>query len=105
MIHQEVLDFIKHFELGKDCFLYGCCYWFAYILMERFHWYYDCEYMYNIEENHFAIDIDGVLYDASGTISSDGFIPWYQVAKIDSLLYQQLIADCIDFVSVKRKER
>lgn len=102
MIHQEVLDFIQHFELGKDCFLYGCCYWFAYILRSRFYWDYDCEYMYNVVENHFALDIDGVLYDVSGVISSDGFEPWYDVEAKDPLLYEQIMADCIDFVKVEK---
>lgn len=33
---QEVLDFISHFKGAEDTFLHGCCYWFAWILRERF---------------------------------------------------------------------
>lgn len=33
---QEVLDFISHFKGAENTFLHGCCYWFAWILQERF---------------------------------------------------------------------
>lgn len=33
---QEILDFIAHFKGAEDVFLHGCCYWFAWILQERF---------------------------------------------------------------------
>lgn len=33
---KEVLDFISHFKGAEDTFLHGCCYWFAWILKERF---------------------------------------------------------------------
>lgn len=34
---QQVLDFIAHFKGAEDVFLHGCCWWFAWILQERFH--------------------------------------------------------------------
>ena len=34
---KEVLDFISRFKGAEETFLSGCCYWFAYILKERFH--------------------------------------------------------------------
>ena len=35
--YADVLKFISHFEGAEDTFLHGCCYWFAWILQERFH--------------------------------------------------------------------
>ena len=35
-MNQEVLDFISHFKGAEDTFLHGCCWWFAWILQERF---------------------------------------------------------------------
>lgn len=34
---QDVINFISHFKGAEDVFLHGCCYWFAWILQERFH--------------------------------------------------------------------
>ena len=34
--NQEVLDFIAYFKGAESTFLNGCCWWFAYILQERF---------------------------------------------------------------------
>lgn len=34
---KDVIDFISHFKGAEDTFLHGCCYWFAWILKERFH--------------------------------------------------------------------
>lgn len=34
---QDVIDFISHFKGAEETFLHGCCYWFAFILQERFH--------------------------------------------------------------------
>ncbi len=95
MIHKQVLEFISHFSSAQDCFLYGCCYWFAMILKTRFLSCAKCELMYHIVDNHFATMIDGELYDASGHISSVGFIPWDQVYETDSLLFSRIVRDCI----------
>lgn len=35
--NQDVLNFIARFKGAEDVFLHGCCYWFAWILKERFH--------------------------------------------------------------------
>ena len=94
-MEQNILQFIKRFELGKDCFLFGCCFWFAQILIARFEKETVCKLMYHLEENHFAAKINGKLYDASGVISEDGFIPFEELKTIDDLLYMQIYNDCI----------
>lgn len=95
MTHRKVLHFIERFASAKDCFLYGCCYWFARILFERFIEEATCELMYHVVDNHFATLIDGELYDASGNISSVGFIPWDKMQEYDSLLYDRIIKDTV----------
>ena len=94
-MEKEVLQFIKRFELGKDCFLYGCCFWFAQILIARFKKEAECELMYHTAENHFAVRIEGTLYDVSGVVPENGFIPFKKLKTIDSLLYKQINHDCI----------
>ena len=95
-MQDRVLAFIGKFSLGRDCFLYGCCYWFAVILLTRFRDF-DGEtvLMYNMVENHFAAKIDGVLYDASGAISEKDFFPFSYLKEIDSLLYSRIVKDCV----------
>lgn len=53
MDKETVLGFIKHFKGSEDVFLYGCCYWFAFILQERF----GGTMMYEPIENHFVQEI------------------------------------------------
>ena len=48
---KDVLDFISRFKGSEDVFLYGCCYWFAFILQSRFH-----EHGYLVDIFHEPID-------------------------------------------------
>lgn len=95
MIHQEVMQFISRFASARECFLYGCCYWFAFILKTRFSTHSKCELMYHVIDNHFATMIDGELYDASGHISVVGFVPWREIEQMDALLFSRVIHDTI----------
>lgn len=33
---EEILSFISEFAKARETFMTGCCYWFAWILQERF---------------------------------------------------------------------
>ena len=98
-MRQRVLSFISHFALGEDCFLYGCCYWFAVILCKRFEFETpgNCHIYYHPVDNHFAAMIDGTLYDVTGSISPIGFEPWEQYMQYDVELYTRILNDCILF--------
>lgn len=48
---QDVIDFISHFKGAEETFLHGCCYWFAWILKERFN-----EHGYLVEIYHEPIE-------------------------------------------------
>lgn len=94
-----ILAFIRRFYPVRDFFLYGFCYYFAKILYDRFSPIVpSCVIMYNMVQNHFAVLIEGCLYDASGVIPSEGFIPWNDVAAVDSLLYSRIVHDTIHMI-------
>lgn len=95
-----VLDFIGHFKEAQDTFLYGMCYWFAYILWGRF----GGTMMYEQVDNHFVQEIGGRLYDVSGDVtelygSSAYLMRWADMEGYDPSLYRRLLRDCV------RKER
>ena len=94
-----ILDFIKQFrDLGaENCFNNGMCYWFAYILKNRFlseH----CHVMYDEVDNHFGCEINGVVYDINGIAPAHNWEPWYEMMTNDPLLYARIMRDCRDKV-------
>lgn len=56
--------------------------------------------MYHPLQNHFACEIDGRLFDASGEISAEGFEDWYMFTGKDELHTARIVRDCIDMVEV-----
>ena len=97
----EVLKFIKKFQNPGtiDTFTKGCCYWFAFILDERFNWDAPCSgIMYNSIDNHFATWINGKLYDITGEIKlTDEWEEWDKFMCKDELLTERIFRDCIEF--------
>lgn len=93
---QEVLEFIKSFSKAKSTFLFGCCYWFAVILRERFE---GSQIVYFPVENHFATQICGRIYDASGDITDEYLdakaIPWSKMREYDELQYERIVKYCV----------
>ena len=60
-----------------DCFTQGCCYWFAFILKERF----QGKIVYDPVIGHFACQIGSSVYDIKGNIDKQygpGFFNWYE---------------------------
>lgn len=105
-IHEEVIAFINKFTNNSkrqeviDCFSYGCCYWFAFILDERF-WEYSEEYysmiVYDEVDNHWACKIDGRVYDITGDVTEGhNWVPWSTIPQKDIKLYDMLVRDCIN---------
>lgn len=94
----DIDKFINHFhsivedDNITDVFTCGCCYWFAFILCERF----NATIMYDPVMNHFAARIDGRLYDITGDVT-DKFkmIEWQKFD--DELEKQRIIGYCINF--------
>lgn len=101
MMNNQIFNFLTHFEKAKETFTSGCCYWFAFILAERF----DGKIFYNPKENHFAckikveddmFDFAYKLYDINGAIRYiDDYIEFTKYKKIDSTHYNRIIRDCV----------
>lgn len=95
-MRKEVLKFIKQFQNPSTIkvFTEGCCYWFAVILNRRFKQQHPT-IMYHPINNHFAVRIDGTLYDITGEIDSKDFWEWRKFANLDYLVTETIYRDCI----------
>lgn len=95
----EVAQFLKRFHSSEnitDVFSFGCCYWFAKILYDRFYMTYGATIMYDEVENHFGTKINGFVYDITGDVTSKyEWRPWSDLD--DDLLRGRIIRDCIMF--------
>lgn len=86
----KIKEFIDNFHGAENVFLNGCCYWFAFILAERF----GGDICYNQPDGHFATLIDGKVYDITGEINKEGFIPLSEYKRFEPGLYQRLMKQC-----------
>ena len=105
-LHETVMKFIARFTNNSqkqeviDTFSCGCCYWFADILWNRFCFdAEECTVLYDPVINHWACQIDGIVYDITGFITSDEYQwePWVEFQYQDELLTKRLYRDCINF--------
>ena len=113
MTHQKVLKFIAKFTNNGqkqeviDTFSCGCCYWFASILWDRFSLDDDveeCTILYDPIINHWACQINGIVYDVTGMIPVDAeyrWEEWNEFMYSDILLTKRLYRDCINFEGVQ----
>ena len=95
---KEILDYIHLFSNGHDetCvkFTCGLCYWFAFILCERFKPV--AKLMYAPVDNHFLVRIgDDDLYDITGDVTKyyPNVIEWERYPYPD--VKERIIWDCI----------
>ena len=98
MVDARVLKFIKNFEGAQSTFLNGCCYWFAFILRERFG---GCIFYEAVEWN-FVWGWRGELYDVTGCVSEkylrdEGvhLIDWATYNVEDPSHYGRIARDCV----------
>ena len=95
----EVLTFITRFKepspaAAQDLFLYGDCYWFAYILTKRFP---QGEIYYLPIANHFITKINGNYYDITGQITpKEEVIKWNIFRVMEPLEAHRIERDCIN---------
>lgn len=97
-----VIKFINQFtDRGRrqeviNTFKYGCCYWFARILYDRFN---DPTKPTEIKivytpDNHFGCKIGAYVYDVTGIVTNDyNWQDW--PVKGDETLTKRLYRDCI----------
>lgn len=95
---ETVLEFISNFqnEGTIKTFTEGCCYWFAFILLSRFHTR-NTKIVYNEVSGHFGTTIDGTIYDITGEIKDpdDKWILFDDYRLKEPTYTQVLIRDCI----------
>ena len=102
-IKEQVLAFIGRFtdkgnrQEVKDCFMYGCCYWFASILANRFA-NHSPRLMYEPVLNHYATEIEGRVYDIRGDVSDLGeWMSWDDYQVLEPSRMKNLYGNCINF--------
>lgn len=96
-----ILNYIHQYQASGpqviDCFSNGMCYQFSMLLHIRFK---DCgaRKVYDAIINHFAVEIDGRIYDITGDIADDPQYRWQYFDLLrfeDPLHYEHLRRDCI----------
>jgi len=114
---KEVLDFIKHFNGAEDVFLHGCCYWFAYILRERFHGHgYIVDIYHDPIEGHFVArfienpnpyepitpDVEVRFFDIRGDVTDkykeDDLENVWIMQMTEERRWGRLMCDCREFI-------
>lgn len=95
----DVSAFLRRFHQSDnvtDVFSFGCCYWFAKILFDRFSHLSGTEIMYDEIENHFGTKVGESVYDITGDVTAKYvWKPWADLN--DDLLRKRIIRDCIMF--------
>ena len=102
MTKSEVIEhFIKQFRgFGDDvrrCFSFGMCYHFALILHTRFQDE-DAHKLYDPVNNHFAVEINGRVYDITGDITDEtiySWVRWRDLQYQDPQLAHRIMRDCM----------
>lgn len=94
---EEILAFIRNFKGAETTFLTGCCYWFAFILQERF----GGQMLYYPAPGHFVQEIGGCLYDVTGDVTQAFAnehppVIWKDVPGSDISWYRYVLNDCVD---------
>lgn len=97
---QDVIeDYIQEFrQFGTDvadCFSYGMCWHFATLLCIRFR--NTATRVYDPVENHFAVEIDGHIYDIRGDITNLPYKweAWETYRLRDPKHTKRIIRDCV----------
>lgn len=115
---EEVVRFIKNFHGAEDVFLHGCCYWFAWILKERFHEHgYLVDIFHEPVEGHFVarfienpdpykpfgLSTDVRFFDIRGDVTDlyneDDLENVWIMEKTEERRWRKLMCDCRDFIS------
>lgn len=99
----DVMMFIgrfSHDHIGirnqvQECFLNGCCYWFAFILKTRFAEY-EPEIVIDTTANHFGCRIQRCVYDITGDVTD--MYQWQSWDEYDDKTHKKRIEKyCVMF--------
>ena len=97
-VHRFIERFTEHGPQVERCFCHGCCYWFVWVLTERFP---GAEVVYDALSNHFAAQIGERVYDITGDVTDRALSPWQLWAGYEegSSHRAGIIRDCILFAA------
>lgn len=84
----KYLEFIKGFSQVQDFFLYGYCYWFANILVQRFP---ELQIYYLPIVNHFVAGTNNHYFDVSGEIIPNEEIYLWEDYKLTDPIHAKRI--------------
>ena len=80
-------------EQIEKCFTSEMCYWFAFLLANRFP---GGEIVYDEVANHFGCEIGGQVYDITGNVTNSyNWMPWLKFIYKDTALTKRVVRDCI----------
>lgn len=91
----DIIRWISNFKDAKKTFTEGCCYWFAYILQQR----YGGEIWYDNIIGHFVCKIEGTYYDVTGVYEPeniDWLESWSSIQQTEPERAQRITKHCID---------
>lgn len=113
-----ITGFISRFKGSENTFLFGCCYWFAHILHERF----GLSIVYEPEEGHFLATgptgtlCDGVvttrgthIFDIRGDVTDLYYdkdlysLNW--LSRYEPKWFEHLMRDCRNFSDSTKEEK
>lgn len=102
-VHNKVVTFIERFKKNagsdyslalEDAFLNGNCYWFAQILMKRFHSL-NPTLCYLQIEGHFVVKFENRYYDITGEkILEEQPYVWAELQKAEPNLTKRIYRNC-----------
>lgn len=94
IVEEFITELTWNNDKVKEVFTHGGCYWFAYILKERF----NGQIWYLPIDNHFITLIDNLFYDANGQYSLENnkcIYNWEHYKIIEPLESERIEKYCI----------
>lgn len=112
---KDIIKFIDHFNGSEKTFLNGCCYWFAFILQERFHGRgYVVDILHDPVEGHFVARfrkennndnknaVNYKFFDVRGDVTNkykDKYLEnIWNMSFEEEKRFSKLMCDCRDFI-------
>ena len=102
----QVLKFISHFKGARETFLHGCCYWFAWILQERFNnrgWMVDI--FHDPIEGHFVARFIEDLSNEPDEPDPEARTYFFDISGNVSDIYKEEELESIDIMEITEERR
>lgn len=95
LVESFIYQFTSFGKAIEECFTCGNCYWFAFILKERFRGHIS----YDPVANHFGCWIDYHIYDITGDVTNKyNWVNWNWYTLMEPIASKRIERDCIELV-------